>query len=281
MFSLQSSGFSTSELDQFRHYQRVSYAVLEAVSGTLEVGETEQAVARRIHRGLRAAGAENYFHVPVALFGDRTTYPGNFGKFEALPTPRRLAAKDVVILDAAPIFAGYTVDTSLAVRLGGEPLPRAFEQALAFCRADICARVNAGEKMRDITRAIDAAITTRGLANCHKKHINAVLGHRVTRETRPYLRGRAIWGLAPRQVAWFFVRGYLAKNGRPAFTPSWNHSRQSDCLPQDGLWAVEPHVAADGMGAKFEDILVIEHGHARYLDDDLPHTRRWRAAGIM
>lgn len=281
MFYLQSSGFSTTELAQFRHYQRVSYEVLEAVSRTLEVGETEHAVARRIHRGLRAAGAENYFHVPVALFGDRTTYPGNFGKFEALPTARRLAARDLVILDAAPIFAGYTVDTSLALRMGGEQVPLALDQALAHCRADICARVNGGENLRAIARAIDAEITGRGLLNCHKKHINFVLGHRVTRETRPYLRGRALWGLAPRQVAWFFVRGQLARNGRPELTPSWNHTRQSDCRPQDGLWAIEPHVAADGVGAKFEDILVIEQGRARYLDDDLPHTRRWRTAGII
>ena len=112
MFGLTASGFSAADLKQFRHFQRSAFDVLESVAGSLVAGETEKTVARRIHRQLKAAGAENYFHVPVALFGDRTAYPGEFGQFEALPTERTLSAGDAVILDAAPIFKGYTVDVS-------------------------------------------------------------------------------------------------------------------------------------------------------------------------
>jgi Xaa-Pro aminopeptidase len=280
VLSLQASGFSAPELDRFRDYQRRSYAALEAVAAGLTPGDTEREVARRIHRALRAAGAQAYFHVPVALFGDRTSYPGDFGQLGALPTDRRLAPADPVILDAAPIFDGYTVDTSLALQLGGAPVPPRLDRALAELRAEICAQANAGANMRAVARAVDAAITARGLVNCHKKHIGFVLGHRVTKETRPYLRGRAVWGLAPRQVAWFLARTAAAARGRPTQTPNWNHTRQCDCPPQDGLWAIEPHVAEGGVGAKFEDILVIDRGRAYYLDDDLPHTRRWRAAGL-
>jgi hypothetical protein len=75
-------------------------------------------------------------------------------------------------------------------------------------------------------------------------------------------------------------RSLLSSRFRPSLTPNWNHGRQSDCPPPDGLWAVEPHVARDGVGAKFEDLLVIRGGRAWYLDDDLPHTRRWKAAGL-
>jgi hypothetical protein len=32
------------------------------------------------------------------------------------------------------------------------------------------------------------------------------------------------------------------------------------------------------VGAKFEEILVVDEGDAYYLDDDLPHHRRWAAA---
>ena len=50
---------------------------------------------------------------------------------------------------------------------------------------------------------------------------------------------------------------------------------QSDCPMQPGLWAVEPHVARDTTGAKFEEILVVTGERAYSLDDDLSHCRRW------
>lgn len=42
-----------------------------------------------------------------------------------------------------------------------------------------------------------------------------------------------------------------------------------------GLWAVEPHLGFAGVGAKFEELLVITDDDAYWLDDDLPHVRRW------
>lgn len=43
-----------------------------------------------------------------------------------------------------------------------------------------------------------------------------------------------------------------------------------------GLWAVEPHFAYGGIGVKFEELLVVTDTDAYWLDDDLPHVRRWR-----
>ena len=280
MFGLTDSGFSAADLDRFRHHQRQAFSALETVGATLQAGDTERAIARRIHRQLKQAGAHNYFHVPVALFGDRTAYPGDFGQFEALPTERKLQAGDAVILDAAPIFEGYTVDASYSLRFGEGGVPPALDQALAGFRASILERVRAKLTMREIARQVDAEIKALGLENCHRKHIGMVLGHRVTRENNAFLRGRAIWGLAPRQIAWFFLNSYRSRKGKPEVSPNWNHTRQSACPAPDGLWAIEPHVAQGGFGAKFEDILVVQDGQAYYLDNDLPHTRRWRAAGL-
>jgi hypothetical protein len=280
MFGLSSRNFSTTDLERFRSHQRQSFAVLEAVAATLQAGETEKAVARRIHKQMKAAGAQNFFHVPVALFGDRTAYPGEFGQFEALATDRPLKAGDPVILDAAPIFDGYTVDTSYSLRFGKGGVPRALDKALAGFRASILERVRQQLTMREIARQIDTEIKSLGLENCHRKHIGMVLGHRVTRENNAFLRRRSVWGIAPRQASWFFYTSYQSMRGKPELSPNWNHARQSDCPAPDGLWAIEPHVALDGFGAKFEDILVVQDGQAYYLDDDLPHTRRWRANGI-
>ncbi len=44
----------------------------------------------------------------------------------------------------------------------------------------------------------------------------------------------------------------------------------------DGLWLVEPHAGKEGVGAKWEEILVIEDGKARWLDDNPPHVQQWR-----
>jgi hypothetical protein len=132
--------------------------------------------------------------------------------------------------------------------------------------------------MREIAREVDALIGERGLANCHRKHIGKVLAHRVTRMPARWLAGRRVWGLSPVPVAWFFWQSYRSSSFDPTHTPNWNHTRQCDCPVQPGLWAVEPHVGLGAVGAKFEEILVVGERDAHYLDDDLPHLRRWAAA---
>jgi hypothetical protein len=40
---------------------------------------------------------------------------------------------------------------------------------------------------------------------------------------------------------------------------------------------VEPHIGFRDVGVKFEEILVVTSGGSGYwLDDDLPHVRRWQ-----
>ncbi len=275
MFGLIDNGFSAADLDRFRKHQRVAFDVLEVVGASLKAGETEKQVARRIHKQMKIAGAQNFFHVPVALFGDRTAYPGDFGQLGALPTDRILKRNDPVILDCAPIFDGYTVDTSYTMRFGRGGVPAELDSALKEFRGDVLADVKAGLTMREIAQRVNEKVKAKGLENCHRKHIGLVLGHRVTMESNALLRGKSVWGLAPRQSAYFVLKSLRASRGKPLETPNWNHTRQSGCPPQDGLWAIEPHVAKDGFGAKFEDLLLIQSGEAYYLDNDLPHTRRW------
>jgi Xaa-Pro aminopeptidase len=278
MFGVRENNFEPSTLERFRHFQRIAFDVLESVGATLKAGESEKAVARRIHKQMKIAGAQNFFHVPVALFGERTAYPGDFGQLEALPTDRLLAENEAVILDAAPIFDGHTIDTSYAMRFGKGGVPTELDRALQEFREEILQGVKQGLTMRQIARQVDAEIKAKGLENCHRKHIGMVLGHRVTCEQGAFLRGKNVWGLGPRQTAWIVTRSLQSMRGRPDLSPNWNHTRQSDCLTPDGLWAIEPHVARGNFGAKFEEILVVQDGEAYYLDDDLPHTRRWKQA---
>ncbi|MEO7392908.1 MAG: M24 family metallopeptidase [Ramlibacter sp.] len=277
---IQFRDFDADQLGRFRLLQRSAYATLEEVAATLRDGDTEIDAARRLRRAFAGQGVRSYFHVPVALFGDRTAYPGQFGQFEALPTARRLQDGDAVILDAAPVFEGTMIDVSLAVPRAGA-LQAAFAQADALLR-ELRALVLARAKeqrltMREIAREVDSLIVGRGFENCHRKHIGMVLAHRMAQVQPAWLARRRLWGLSPLPVGWFFWRSWRSSRGNPELTPNWNHTRQSDCPPQPGLWAMEPHVGLGPLGSKFEEILVVTERDAWYLDDDLPHHRRWAA----
>jgi hypothetical protein len=68
---------------------------------------------------------------------------------------------------------------------------------------------------------------------------------------------------------------------RQGWSPLWNGGARSDHPPVPGLWAVEPHLGFRGVGAKFEELLVVTDDDAFWLDDDLPHVRRWAARGLL
>ena len=268
--------FTDDELSRFRDYQRASYAVLEDVAGTLRAGDTEKDAARRVRKRFHEQGVHHYFHVPVALFGARTAYPGNFGQLEALSTGQKLEPGMPVILDAAPIYAGYTVDTSYSTSFGENARQRELSRALKPLRELILARVRERASFRAIAREVDDEIRRLGYDNCHKKHIAFVLGHRVTQVPDTWLHRRRIWGLGVEQVGWFVGKTLGAQRFGGDGSPNWNHTRSSDHPPTPGLWAVEPHLGKDGVGAKFEEILVITERDAYWLDEGgLPHHRNW------
>ena len=270
------SGFTESELALFREYQRASYAVLEGVARSLREGETEKDVTRRIRKRFHEQGVHHYFHVPVALFGTRTAYPGEFGQLEALPTGRKLEPGMPVILDAAPIYHGYTVDTSYATSFGDNPRVGELVRALKPLRDLVLARVRERRTFRAIAREVDDEIRKLGYENCHRKHIAFVLGHRVTQVPDTWLHRRRIWGIGVPQAAFFIGKTFGAQQFGGDGSPNWNHTRSSDHAPTPGLWAVEPHVGKDGVGAKFEEILVITEDDAYWLDEGgLPHHRAW------
>lgn len=280
---VQSTDFTGEQLERFRTLQQQVYATLEEIGDSLRPGLTEKEAARFLRRALHAQGAQTYFHVPVALFGERSTYPGDFGELGALPTERVLEDGDAVIVDAAPIFDGYTIDCSYSVpRPHGDTATFAEADALlARCRSVLLERARQRANMRAVAREIDTLIRDAGFENCHKKHIGKVLAHRITRSTGGWIGTSRLWGLSPLPVSYFFAYSFVSANGYADLTPNWNDTRQSDCAMQPGLWAVEPHVARGNTGSKFEEILVVTEDDAWYLDDALPHHHRWSRKKIV
>ncbi len=273
---IKAEGYSVEELDRFRHFQKLSYEILDSTAKNLQIGIGEREATHALRKAFHLAGAHNYFHVPVALFGERSAYPGDFGAFEALPTDRVLKDDDTFILDAAPIFDGYTVDTSCAYNFGDSDVFRKLDQELPTLRRLIKDRIDEGCTFQNIAWEVDDFIRARGYENCHRKHIGAVLGHMVTKADTNRLASWSYKGLAVKQVSWFLTRSRLARGKRREMTPNWNHTNTCKGVAPFGLWAVEPHLASGDVGVKFEEILIIDEDGARWLDDDLPHHRRWK-----
>src|SRR5437868_1665162 len=73
---VQATGFTPQQLQRFRTLQRQVYATLIDVAGGLRTGITEKEATRALRRAFKRQGVQTYFHVPVALFGERSTYPG-------------------------------------------------------------------------------------------------------------------------------------------------------------------------------------------------------------
>jgi hypothetical protein len=59
-------------------------------------------------------------------------------------------------------------------------------------------------------------------------------------------------------------------------SPLWNKSNTAAVSAEPGLWALEPHIGKNGVGAKWEELLVVTDSDAYWLDDDLPHVQGWK-----
>lgn len=256
--------------EPFRHAQRVAYDAAIEVATALAPGVTEKQAAARLEAALTARGVRRWFHQPFAWFGARTRFAGFHGPRAFFPSDARLEAGMVGILDVGPIVDGATADIGYTFRCAGAPDPR-FDRAmetLREVRGIIRDRVERGDTMAAIYRAVDETFARDGFDNRHAMYPFGVLGHRVrhVRGTRPDPRIAGFGLTALAQMAVGELRARVTKKASPFWTAD------ADRPPEPGIWSIEPHLGADGWGAKFEELLLVETGAARWLDDDLPHV---------
>ncbi|ANP47369.1 M24 family metallopeptidase [Candidatus Viadribacter manganicus] len=266
--------FSDGELDRFRTLQHLSFSILQEEARSLEPGMLERDVAHRLVQAYRHEGVKSFFHLPVVLFGERTALPGAWPVGKFFPKKRAVMANEAVIFDASPIFGEYLVDTSFSFCLGESEAHRAMMQSLAEFRQSVPAMVNQGATFHAAASEVEKRIIELGYEPVHCKHPGEVLGHRAMRLPRlPFLwRSR---GFDTLSLSWFYANEFAAR-AHLARSPLWNTSPTSRHKPFDGLWLVEPHAGNGTTGAKWEEILIIEGGKARWLDDEPPHVNQWR-----
>ncbi|HAU67600.1 MAG TPA: hypothetical protein DCW52_04315 [Gammaproteobacteria bacterium] len=272
--SIKTKGFTDKELSRFRDLQRTSFSILEEAASKLSGGETEKQVAHQLVKLYRTAGAGSFFHLPVVLFGERTALPGEWSVGNFFPKKKILKEGDSVILDAAPLFDGYLVDTSYSFCFGESDDHRAMMQHLAQYRDSVPAAINNGHSFKEIADQVLETMIGVGYEPVHTKHPGEVLGHRAIKTPKLPFQLR-IQGFDAVSLTWFKLKDSLASSGLGRQSPLWNGHKTSDHKAHDGLWLVEPHAGFGPVGAKWEEILVIDGGKAYWLDDSSPHLRQW------
>jgi Xaa-Pro aminopeptidase len=263
------------DLDRFRAVQQLAYRCAEQVASALVPGVTERQASARLGRLLRENGADDWFHVPFAWFGDRTTLKGFRNPFKFFPTNRRLREGMPYILDVAPIVGGYTADIGYAGCYGENKIFDKMISDLEEYRHEILEGVRARRSLRAIYEDVDRLAARHGYEPAHHTYPAKVLAHQVW-----HVEGRG-----PRTVLAGFGNRTLRRLGRSVlvglgegWSPLWAGSHRSDHPPVPGIWAIEPHLGFHGVGVKFEELMVVTEDDAFWLDDDLPHVRRWNAA---
>jgi hypothetical protein len=275
---IKTRNFTDHQLDHFRELQRTSFSILQAVAGSLKGGETEKEVTHELVKRYRAAGADSFFHLPVALFGDRSALPGDWSVGHFFPKRKILEPGMSVILDAAPLFSGYLVDTSFSFCFGQDETHRKMMEHLAQYRQLVPELINQGQGFKDVAEHVQTQMLSEQYEPVHMKHPGEVLGHRAIKTPNLPFQLR-LQGFDAVSLLWFKFKDSLATSGLGRRSPLWNGLKSSDHGAHDGLWLVEPHTGLDSVGAKWEEILVIEDGQARWLDERPPHVRQWELIG--
>lgn len=277
---------SSGELDKFKRIQRLAYDCAEAVGAALQPGMTERDAAAMMTTWLEARGVDDWFHRPFAWFGDRTAFRGfigfrHLGGFNPAfyPSARRLEKRMPFILDCAPSWGGCTADIGYCGSVGEHPLLERLMDDLLGYRILILDLVRQRRRLSEVSEAVDARCALQGYEPRHKAYPFQVLAHRVERladDGAPQHRSLLHFGLrSVRELVRSRIRG-----AREGWSPLWSSASSSDHPPTPGLWAVEPHLGFRGVGAKWEELLVITDSDAFWLDDDVPHVRRWQRRGL-
>ncbi|WP_030755520.1 MULTISPECIES: M24 family metallopeptidase [unclassified Streptomyces] len=271
------SGRHSADLSGFREVQRLAYECAEAVAAQLRPGVTEREAARMQREWLRERGVRDWFHLPFAWFGDRTAFANFKIPLQFFPTNRKLEPGMPFILDMAPVHKGYAADIGYSGSLGLNPVQDRLMSDLQAHRVLILEQVREGRSLREIYENVERLMTRQGYANRHRAYPFGVIAHKIDR-VKERRWSPTVFGFGTQSLKG--LAGDALHGHREGWSPLWSPYHFSDHAPQPGLWAVEPHLGFRGTGAKFEEILVVTDSQdpeesAFWLDDDLPHVRRW------
>jgi hypothetical protein len=252
--------------------QRVAREAIMSVAEGVRPGDTERGVCGRIERELARAGVQRWLHTAYAWWGERTRFDWH-GQWEtnALPSDRVLEAGEPFILDVAPIVDGFPADFAYSGLAGGTSSENATTHAallaeLAHLKAALVGWATPRTGNDELCAQVASSISAAGLDVVHTRYPANVLGH--TLEGFPNFSVAA-----PRIGTGFqlpllltYAKGIVLHHLWGAPYPFLRANGPGRTL---GLYAVEPHLGKDGLGAKFESVLLVDGDETRWLDPGL------------
>ena len=244
------------DLAGFRASQRLAYECAETIAQLIQPGWTEKRTATLMDTFLRDNGVTSYFHRSFAWFGERTRFDGVRNNFDFLPSDRVYREGQVVILDTAPILKGYPSDIGYSFCLGENP---DFDRAQADLKSyrELLPKLFTQPKAtgESIYAQMDARLEVDGYENRHQKYPLGALGHRLYKMPLDFIPGVLI------PFSWQSLAGILSQGLFSEVLGAYHLGNL------DGLWAIEPHLGAQGFGVKFEEMLWVQGDHAEWIDE--------------
>ena len=278
---------SVTDSEGFRAAQRLAFACANAIHADLRPGVTEREVAAAIKTWLTNHGVSDHLHQPFVWFGPRTALRGLAGLKSLrgfnpafFPSNKKLTVGMPFILDCAPVLDGYPADIGYTGVLGENKILDQLMDDLAAHRELIITLIREHRLMAEVSQAVDALCARQGVEPRHHAYPFSVLAHRVEKLPDSQLRPKI-------SIAGFGIRSVLSlgraviRGLREDWSPLWNSRHHAAHPPTPGLWAVAPHLGFHDVGAKFEELLVITEDDACWLDDDVPHVKRWLERSII
>jgi Xaa-Pro aminopeptidase len=280
--------YSAADLDRFRQVQRLAYDIALRVESQLQVGITEVEACTLIAAAQTQYEVIQVFHDPYVLFDGRTTLGtgaepayeaanGVASTTELTPTDQVLRDGAPVIIDIAPVARGVSSDIAYSCVLGNNPVFEELDAGLARIRSFLQQSIAARKSMLSLYHELDERLSARGWESCHHRQADRALGHLVFPLEHETGRPTPLPGWGAVAAEKMLAAGIDALDHGTCY-PLWNDSSFTDYPATPGLWAIEPHIGLDGVGVKFEELLVVTDDDAYWLDDDLPHVKRWAAA---
>lgn len=254
----QKHSFSAEDIAGLRTSQDLAYSCAKDISREMKEGWTEIQVSRLMEVYLRDCGVRTFFHKPFAWFGARTRFDGMKKWRDFLPTDRRLQPADCVILDAAPVFKGYTADIGYSCSLQRNSNLERGREVLRQLRSLVLDLFKHGLSGGEICESVTAHIRHSGYDPVHHRYPGGVLGHRIHRMKEGW---RPPLGIP---FGWEAVTGLLFRGVYPDLLNEEHQGRLH------GAWAIEPHLGGRGFGLKFEEVLVVDDQGVRWLSEDIP-----------
>lgn len=243
-----------SEIELRIKGQDIALRCADTIAAEIKPGWTEKKTAKLIRLWLSDHGIQDYFHLPLVFFGERTRYNGMRKFSDHRATGKVLQENDVYILDFGPVIGGVACDVSVTKKIGNVEDFEKVYAALMKVRENLPAMIiDEGFNAGAVWNKVQIDIRRQGFEPLNQTSKYSFFGHRLN-GTSGFPLARKLAGDGKQIFTEFMARGLSGQ--------LWTQLHQGSLL---GIWAVEPHIGTKTYGVKFEEMLLVSPTQVRWL----------------